>query len=376
MHAIFSPGDRSSYANIGFSLLGLALERALGVPYVDAIRALTSSIGIESTTVTKPIDSCGIIPTGSSEWAADLGSDAPTGAIYSTANDLSAYIRSILSPSLLSQSTVNDWLHPHSWTSSGSSSAYGMPWEIYRTSKLTADNHSIDLVTKGGDLPGYHSTIALIPELNIGLTILTAGDTGAVFELRDKLIAAIVPAFENLVRASIKDEYKGLYVPLEFTSSLKTQDGVMINVSDSGVHVVAWRQEGADFLHQYGRLNGMPADPSQWTAKLVPTNQRQCKYDGEEYGCAEYWRLTGVRAQSPEDSANVFADLCETDVDYLAYGGLSLEEFVFGGTDGKREQVVLIPGAREMFFYDGCDGGGIASSLGKKGMQWLLRGSR
>ena len=375
MHAIFSPGDRSSYANIGFSLLGLALERALGISYVDSIRALTSSIGMESTSITKPDDSCGIIPTGPSTWDVDLGNDAPTGAVYSTANDLSAYLRSVLSPTLLSQSKVNDWLQPHSWTSSGSSSAYGMPWEIYRASKLTADNHSIDLVTKGGDLPGYHSIIALIPELNIGLTILTAGDTGAVFELRDKLIPAIVRAVEELLRASIKGECEGLYVPLVFEPPLDTQDGVQINVSGSGVHVVAWRQESTDFLQQYSRLKGMPDDPSQWTAKLVPTNQRQCKHNGDEYGCLEFWRLTGVPVQSPEDSANVFNDVCETDVDYLAYGGLSLEEFVLGGPVEEHAQGLITLGARGLFIYDGYDDARVESSLGS-GLQQLLRAAR
>jgi hypothetical protein len=82
-----------------------------------------------------------------------------------------------------------------------------MPWEILRSTKLTPDGRAVDIITKGGLLEGYYSSILMIPEFGIGVTILVAGDYPALVDLREKIIATLIPAVEKLVRDEIRKQY-------------------------------------------------------------------------------------------------------------------------------------------------------------------------
>lgn len=75
---IFSPNDRSTYSNIAFSLLGLALEKSTGKTYAEIIlSSILEPLGMHHTSLTKPKDSAGIIPSGPNYWRPDLGPDNP-----------------------------------------------------------------------------------------------------------------------------------------------------------------------------------------------------------------------------------------------------------------------------------------------------------
>ena len=75
---VFNPNDRSTYSNVAFSLLGLALERVTGESYDKVLYAsILGPLGMKNTRTTKPKDSDGIIPFGPNDWAQKLGSDNP-----------------------------------------------------------------------------------------------------------------------------------------------------------------------------------------------------------------------------------------------------------------------------------------------------------
>ena len=113
-HKIFSPNDRSTYSNVAFSLLGMVLERVADRSYSEVIsRSILYPLGMSNTRTSKPKDSAGIIPFGPNDWALDLNADTPyvkpencvvlttdqvfsSGGLYSTPNDFSKYLRSIL----------------------------------------------------------------------------------------------------------------------------------------------------------------------------------------------------------------------------------------------------------------------------------------
>ena len=276
------------------------------------------------------------------------------GGLYSTSNDLSRYLRSILYPTLLPRSVVNEWMKPHSWTASGSSSAYGMPWEILRSTKLTSDGRPIDVITKGGGLEGYFSMVVMIPEFNVGYSILVAGDYAALDNLNEKIIALLVPAVEDIVRAKIKKSYEGVYAApgKNFYGPLDENFLVRLAVDDigPGLRIANWTSNGTDFLSFYGKMKGMPNDTSQWTARLLPT--------GADWApTVEIWRATAVPLKKAEDEKKIFDDYCFTDVDSLIYGGFSVEEFVFQSgpmgsmqQDGFKPALLTIEGLRQGMF--------------------------
>ena len=208
---------------------------------------------------------------------------------------------------------------------SGSSSAYGMPWEILRSTKVTQDGRPIDIITKAGGLAGYSSVIAMIPELNIGYSILVTGDYHAKLDLQERLVSILVPAVDKIARAVVRQNYEGFYATTEVDHGLIHDEfSIKLVVDDvgPGLRLTNWTSNHTDFLSLYGRLTGMPQQPSQWTARLLPT--------GVQYGStAQFWRLTAIPVRKAGEEKKIFDDFCINDVDNLVYNGLSIEEFVF-----------------------------------------------
>jgi len=59
------PGERASYSNQGFNLLGFALEGKTGKPFQDVIRdTITTPLGLKTTGFKAPPVSQAIIPAG------------------------------------------------------------------------------------------------------------------------------------------------------------------------------------------------------------------------------------------------------------------------------------------------------------------------
>ena len=75
---VFNPNERSSYSNVAFSLLGLALESVTGRAYSETIASsMLEPLGMMHTTTTKPKDSDGVIPLEPNHWRLELGADIP-----------------------------------------------------------------------------------------------------------------------------------------------------------------------------------------------------------------------------------------------------------------------------------------------------------
>ena len=75
---VFYPNYRSTYSNVAFSLLGLALENVTGQAFPDIIASsILAPLGMHNTRFSKPKDSDGIIPYGFNDWRSDLGANNP-----------------------------------------------------------------------------------------------------------------------------------------------------------------------------------------------------------------------------------------------------------------------------------------------------------
>jgi hypothetical protein len=238
-----------------------------------------------------------------------------------------------------------------------------MPWEILRSTKLTPDGRAVDIITKGGSLDGYYSSILMIPEFGIGVTILVAGDYPALVELREKIIATLIPAVEKLVRDEIRKQYAGTWAnwPNWWGTKRSGPDmnfSLKLEVDDTGpgLRVLDWFSNGTDFLPVYGRLKGMP-EGTKWQARLIPTGVLQTDDDDDHnnpHMSAETWRLVVVPERREGDERKVFDDFCMTDVDSLMYSGVSIELFVILKDHGEAQWIFL--GMRtDMFKCDDRD---------------------
>jgi hypothetical protein len=236
-------------------------------------------------------------------------------------------------------------MKPHSW-SIESASAYGMPWEMFRTTKLTPDGRAVDIVTKGGDLKQYDTLIAMIPEFGLGITILTAGDATALTDISERIISTLGRAVDELLRGEVRDRYAGTYVGYELGWSLKLE----VDDVGPGLLVMEWVSNYTDFLPVYGSLKGMGYSERKWEARLIPSGIYV------DLGRVEWetWRLTAIQEKPSEDAGKVFEDYCVRDVDALMYNGVSVEQFDIGkeGPPGaaKEASMIVSPGMRTLFF--------------------------
>lgn len=220
-------------------------------------------------------------------------------------------MRSILGAQLLSQAETNQWLKPVSWTNSGNQAAYGMPWEILRTT-LTPDGRTVDIFAKAGSLRGYYSSIIMLPEFRLGLTILVAGAEACLDELREGLVTSLVPAIDAAGRDYTRSRYAGTYWAEEGRWSIKLDVD-----KGQGLKIIAWVSNGTDFLASYRLLQGISKDCD---LRLMPT--------GVLLNEADSWRISWDRT-----SNRLWNDFTFTNVDDIVFDNMPLGE-MFISTEG------------------------------------------
>ncbi|KAL8664193.1 MAG: hypothetical protein Q9202_003271 [Teloschistes flavicans] len=305
---------------MAFVLLGFALESLTGLSYEDLVKkTIFDPLGMERATLKRPLDSEGVIPNlTNNDWDADLGTYGPTGGIYTTASDLALFARSVLTHKLLDEPTTNAWLKPHS-SSSSWEFAYGMPWEIFRTSDILSDSDRIQtIVTKAGGLTGYTSQLLLIPEYDVALVLLVAGDGNARNWIREEILKAVVPKLEDMSRRETGDRLTGTYT----SSNDRINSSLSVEVQgSSGLVVTSWISNSTDFLTKYIDWS-TPKERSGESSKvqLIPTGTRR-----EKHG--EVWRARYVPRDVPSKGIISMDDI--NDVDIFNYASRSVEEFVF-----------------------------------------------
>ncbi len=182
----YSPGEKFLYSNIGYALLGLALERASGVPYIQMVQQrIFSPLHMDDSFFSLPENKKNRLAEGidnESEGNIDTllplqeiggrGYRVPNGGIYSTPLDLAKFVISLMSdgaPLLNSKSFHEMKVAP---LYGGS---YGLGLMISRKPELVMIGHN-------GSVPGYTSRfdfgerggygIILMRNYNIGTTNL------------------------------------------------------------------------------------------------------------------------------------------------------------------------------------------------------------
>ncbi|HVW63265.1 MAG TPA: serine hydrolase domain-containing protein [Puia sp.] len=174
-HAFFhgSPGEQFSYSNVGFAILGLALERAAGKPYVQLVQErIFAPLNMSNSFFAVPGDKRGhlalgiehrggIINTQTALRQVDgMGYRVPNGGIWSTPADLARFEIAFMNGTLIKAASIRKMLE----IPSGSRS-YGMGIMIMRDNMLTMIGHD-------GSDPGYTSQLSIDPNTGSAVILL------------------------------------------------------------------------------------------------------------------------------------------------------------------------------------------------------------
>ena len=271
---------------------------------------------MSTSTLSPPPDSAGVIPLEPHYWGVEEGIQNPTGGIYSSSSDLSKFLRYILQHFNAITHALN-WMNPVS-PSEGLHSFYGMPWEIFQTDRVLKDSkRTVRFITKGGGLPGYFSLIIIVPEYDLGITILVAGEPELLSKIQEVVTVAIVRAAEELAIRQLKERYTGTYTSKD--SSLNSSISIVADAR--GLVIERLVSNSTDVLKS---RSFQATAPKHSYAQLVPT----LLYRDFENQAGEEWRIL-LTAERSKDESRIWDDFCSTNIDSPAYAHVSLNEVLF-----------------------------------------------
>ncbi len=251
-HLKSDPGEYSVYANDGFQLLELLVERVSGMSYSEFLQERVSKpLGLNATKT--PLDSFdrsqlepvrlpGLFNKLPSENANILG----TGGVYSTAEELTSFSEVLIGkhPELLSKASTDAMLQPEYrngvWVPETKNAfGYGLGWDSVDLEPF--GDYGIRAATKGGDTIMYHSALISLPDHDISIALVTAGgssvfNTTAATNIllqylkQHDIITTIAPepTFEKPVQQKMPEalkQYEGLYATVGETRTITIKDG-------------------------------------------------------------------------------------------------------------------------------------------------------
>lgn len=321
----------------------------------DLVNATLSDISLNSTYLnTPPTPDNAVIPINDtiSWYSADLGPLGPGGAFYSTINDLRQFGLSILNSTVLSPSQTRRWLKPHSFTPD-TYITVGAPWEIIPYPP--DDRYPTRIYAKSGGMGLYSAEMGLIPDYNVGFTILAAGPLSPVVNAigADLVSSTFLTAVKAAAREQTEQNYAGLFEDEATNSSLALS---VVDGAEGGsiLHIDRWTLEGEDLTALFGLVAGVNTTLVPLDFSLFPTGLTGRGPDGTN---VVSWRTaftyvfldatpssednsTSVDNSTSEDTGPLstiasllgpFALACPSwaAVDVISYGGISFDEVAF-----------------------------------------------
>ena len=227
----FEPGEKRSYSNAAYVLLGFIVEKLAGKPFQDALKErITGKLGLTDTyrgtgkTDVSNKESFSYSYAG--DWKQldeiDLSVPGGAGAILSTPSDLVKFIQALFDGKLISQESVNQMKN-------------GMGMSDLKLGDKTFYGH-------GGGMDGFRSLLVYLPEEKLAVAF---SSNGLVYPAQNILRGVVeiyqnkpfeIPTFESIaVSPEILEKYVGVYsspgTPGKFTI---TREGATLHAQPTG----------------------------------------------------------------------------------------------------------------------------------------------
>ncbi|KAI8631913.1 beta-lactamase/transpeptidase-like protein [Xylariaceae sp. FL1651] len=324
-----APFTTPAYSNVAFQLLGYALETITGKKFESLLEdTLIKPLGLNNTFLRAPAQARGVIQGDPAKtgWTFDLGESAAAGNMYASVGDLSEIGRAILSYKLLDPVTTRRWLKPFSFSTDPHASV-GVPWGARRINVAGQPYRWITAFNKAGRISDYSSVLAIIPDYDIGISVLLAGELpgNANFNLLDIVGEVLIPAVEEAARAEAGALYSGHY---NFANMSRVNSSMTIQTDDQpGLSVPQWISNGTDFAWTSTVLQNeyYPLTPR---IRLYPAGLEEVSADGSK---KVVFKAVFEDADAPSKATAMFSTDCATwiNIESVIYGSAAMDELIF-----------------------------------------------
>jgi len=188
---------------------------------------------------------------------------APAGSINSSANDMAKWVQFVLAGGttadgrrLVSEGSFAEWVKPQMKITPDGKMSYGLGWFLQEWNGMKVVQH-------GGNIDGFNSIVAMVPEKNVGFVMLT---NVSASPLGNELMPIV---WQNLIGQANADSAK---IPAELAAQL----------------VGKYRLEAAGFDIEVKNDNGslVMIAPGQPQITLEPSATREFKMQGLPAGFA------------------------------------------------------------------------------------------
>jgi CubicO group peptidase (beta-lactamase class C family) len=178
------PGTRYLYSNIGYAMLGVALQRAAGEPFTQYVeKRIVAPLGMTSTAFEPDASLRARIARGYVMENGKPSSDSPVreldgrgyrvpnGALFSTVDDLAKFLAFELGegPAIVKKETLDAWLERLHSGRADLGSGYGLGLQAVRRGPLVALGH-------GGSTAGYRAQALIDRTSRFGVVVLRSAE--------------------------------------------------------------------------------------------------------------------------------------------------------------------------------------------------------
>lgn len=252
------PGAYSVYCNDGFTLAEILVERVSSMDFTSYIhRYITEPLDMFNTKT--PLDSpdrakmAGLYyPTYTGQVPGETVNLIGTGGIYSTAEDLARFSQiftgeaeEVLAGKSAAATAQDEYKTPLWPDDADNSIGYGLGWDSVHLYPF--GEYGMKALTKGGDTLLYHSSLVVLPGLDMAAAVVSSGGNSTydqllareilLHALKEKgTIAELKPekSYGAPVKADMPEsmlQYSGIYGATGTTMKVKISEGGVMSIS-------------------------------------------------------------------------------------------------------------------------------------------------
>lgn len=210
-----APGEKFSYSNMGYHLLGFICNKVGGKFYGDQLRErIFEPLGMS----TRVISEADIIPHRAAgyefvdgklknqDWVAPRLNTTADGSLYLTARDLAIWDQALRSGKILSK-RLQDTIFTPAKLNDGSSTGYGFGWFI-------GEHNGHRLISHGGAWQGFLSSMNRFVDDQLTVIVLTNSTNSRPGKLSEMVAGHYIPALASVPAKPIADANPALTAQL------------------------------------------------------------------------------------------------------------------------------------------------------------------
>jgi CubicO group peptidase (beta-lactamase class C family) len=230
----FTPGEKFSYSNSGYTVLGFIIERVSGKSYGDFLHEeIFAPLDMTQTGYEDPLRVIKNRATGYRQLPGEPIANVPyeelfrlyaAGGVYSTTKDLWLWDQALYKKKILSKESLDEMFTPFRDMYPGKGYAYGW-W--------TSSKNGRREIAHGGNLAGFITYFARFPDERVTVIVLSNNGRGSSGKISDtlssivfgaeyeipkerKAVSVAIPVLENYV-----GEYQAQFPPTNYTIAIE-----------------------------------------------------------------------------------------------------------------------------------------------------------